>query len=311
MSTAHSPLRYPGGKQVLGRLLCHLLHLNGLGGGTYAEPYAGGCGAALWLLFGEYVNRILINDADFRLYCLWESILRRSEQLAELIERTVPNTAEWERQREIYFAPSHFSRLRVGFATFFLNRCNRSGIIARGGMIGGRSQSGVWRIDARYNGKELANRVRKIAIFRDRITLTRLDALDFIKGIEADTAGASRTFVYLDPPYYRKGSQLYLNFYDPEDHALVAAAMRKRRAFRWVMTYDNVPEIRRLYREFNVVTFNVDYSTRNGSLGREVMIYPDGLRFPGTWTARIPRQYITAADGVTIPTEGQALRRRR
>lgn len=304
MSIAHSPLRYPGGKQVLARVLSHLLRLNGLTGGTYAEPYAGGGGAALWLLFGEYVDRILINDADKRVFWFWESILKRTGKFLELLYSTSPTPDEWKRQRDIYLAPSYYTPVRVAFATFFLNRCNRSGIIARGGMIGGKQQTGHWKIDARYNKEELAKRIRKIALFRDRISLTNYDALEVIKRIDAEPVKAARTFVYFDPPYYKKGSQLYLNFYDPEDHTLVAAAMRKKHGFNWVMTYDNVPEIRRLYSTMNMVSFDLDYSAKNGRIGKEVLIYPDSLRFPSRWVSRIPPRYVTAADCVSIPTEG-------
>ncbi len=304
MSVVHSPLRYPGGKQVLARVLSHLLRLNGLIGGTYAEPYAGGGGAALWLLFGEYVDRILINDADKRVFYFWESILNRTGKFLDLLTSTKPTPDEWHRQRDIYLAPSYYTPLRVGFATFFLNRCNRSGIISRGGMIGGKRQNGRWKIDARYNRVELAKRIRKIALFRDRIVISKLDALDFIDGIDADPGKAARTFVYLDPPYFKKGSQLYLNFYDPEDHAFVAAALRKKRRFQWVMTYDNVPEIRRLYRTMNLISFDLDYSANNGRIGKEVLIYPDLLRFPSRWVRRIPSRYVTAADGIAIPVEG-------
>lgn len=304
MSIAHSPLRYPGGKQVLARVLSHLMRLNGLAGGTYAEPYAGGGGAALWLLFGEYVDRILINDFDRRVFAFWDAVLNRTKSFLRLLQTTDPTPAEWEQQREIYLTPSYYSPLRVGFSAFFLNRCNRSGIISGAGMIGGKDQTGRWKIDARYNKGELAKRVQKIARFRERIVLSNEDALDFLDRIEADPTAAAKTFVYLDPPYYRKGSQLYLNYYEPKDHTKVAKALRRPRLFKWAMTYDNVPEIRALYRAFNLVSFDLDYSAKNGQVGKEVLIYPDDLRFPQRWNSRIPPRYVTAADGVAIPIEG-------
>ena len=288
----------------MARVLAHVIRMNNLTGGNYAEPYAGGGGAALWLLFGEYVDRILINDADPGVTAFWSAILRRTDDFLELLERTPITPAEWRKQKDIYRFQSHHSQVRVGFATFFLNRCNRSGIISRGGMIGGKEQTGEWKIDARFNRAELARRVRRIALYKDRIELSRLDALDFLDRIGADTALAARTFVYLDPPYFRKGSQLYLNFYDPEDHAKVAKALTRERRFRWVMSYDNAPEIRKLYRSLNQRTFDLEYSANNGRIGKEVLIYPDTVRFPAKWVQRVPRAYVTAADGVAIPAEG-------
>lgn len=304
MSVVHSPLRYPGGKQVLARILSHVIRINGLAGGTYAEPYAGGAGAALWLLFGEYVDRILINDADVRVFKFWESVLRRTDDFLELLDGTKPTPAEWRRQKEIYRYQSHYPALRVGFATFFLNRCNRSGVIDRGGMIGGNKQTGNYKIDARYNKEELAKRIRKIAMFKDRIAVSKEDGLRFIDRIGSDTANAGKTFVYLDPPYYVKGSQLYLSFYDEADHAALAKALRNERRFKWVLSYDNAPEVRALYKGMSQATFTLEYSANNGRMGDEVMIYPDTLHFPKRWKRTIPSKYVTAADGIEIPVEG-------
>src|SRR2546423_380701 len=143
MSIAHSPLRYPGGKQILSRLIAHLMELNGAAGGTYVEPFAGGAGVALALLFGEHVARVLINDADPCIYACWKSIVYKTDKFLKLLHDTPATVDEWERQRRIYQNPKRYSETTVGFATFFLNRCNRSGIIASGGPIGGRDQRGT------------------------------------------------------------------------------------------------------------------------------------------------------------------------
>src|SRR5207302_1863340 len=112
--------RYPGGKQVLANVLAHVISLNGLQGGTYAEPYAGGAGAALALLFGENVSRIMINDADRCIYAFWNSVLRETDAFLRLLQRATLNVREWERQRKVYKNAKQHSALEVGFATFFL-----------------------------------------------------------------------------------------------------------------------------------------------------------------------------------------------
>ena len=56
MGITHSPLRYPGGKSILSPLLGNFIEINNLLDGIYIEPYAGGAGAALKLLFSEYVT---------------------------------------------------------------------------------------------------------------------------------------------------------------------------------------------------------------------------------------------------------------
>lgn len=299
MATSYSPLRYPGGKQILARVLAHLVRLNGATGGTYAEPYAGGAGAALALLYGEHVHRILINDADACVYAFWKAVLTETDQFVDLV-RTKPLTVrEWERQRAIYQNPGSHSQLRLGFATFYLNRCNRSGIISNAGPIGGKNQAGRWKIDARFTRDELERRIRKIAVYSERISVTNLDAIDFLQDHIAPLAASEKPFVYLDPPYYAKASGLYLNYYEPGDHALLAGFLKKA-TFPWVLSYDNVPEIRALYASHRQVTFDLGYSARECRVGKEVLVLKRRFTFPGAWSSRIPSEFITAADRIAI-----------
>ena len=302
MATSHSPLRYPGGKQILSRVLAHLVALNKRGGGIYAEPYAGGAGAALSLLYGGHVNHLMLNDADKRIYAFWKSILDETDAFLRLL-RDVPLTpTEWRRQREIYQRSAEYSRLRVGFATFYLNRCNRSGIIGNAGMIGGLKQTGKWKLDARFNRQVLAERIERVASYRHRIKVSPFDAITFLKRLAKHPTMADRGFVYLDPPYFGKGSQLYLNHYHADDHQALASHLAAGVPFKWVMSYDNVTSIRKLYRTgFSQVTFNLGYSASEFRVGTELLIHDDTLRFPIAWGRRIADAFITAADRVRRP----------
>ncbi|MCC6553653.1 MAG: DNA adenine methylase [Polyangiaceae bacterium] len=304
MSVAFSPLRYPGGKQILSRILAHLVQINKYQGGIYVEPYCGGAGAALSLLFCEYVDRLMLNDADPNVHGFWHAILHDTESFLRLLHDTPVSVEEWCRQRDIYRHPDGQTPLALGFATFYLNRCNRSGIIAGAGLIGGLEQRGKWKLDARFNRAELARRIERVAMYRDRIALSNLDAIVFLRERVSVAPIAGRAFVYLDPPYYVKGSQLYLNHYKPVDHANLAAFMKQQADFVWIMTYDNVPEVHGLYRRFRRVPFDLGYSARDWRVGREIMILKPGLIFPARWREKIPDRFISAADGLSIPRAG-------
>jgi len=293
---AFSPLRYPGGKQVLARVLARLIELNKCEGGVYAEPYAGGAGAALSLLFSEHVSHLLLNDADISIHAFWHALLNRTDQFLKMTRDTPLTLEEWQRQRAVYLRRRGPTSLRLGFATFYLNRCNRSGIIGNAGPIGGHSQSGEWGIDARFNRAGLTARVERIAAYRDRISLFNLDALDFLREQVATRAEASRAFVYLDPPYFGKGSQLYLNYYRDEDHKALAEYMRLPHDFQWAMSYDDAPEVRRLYRGFRRIPFNLGYSARDRRQGKEILIAMRSLVLPSGWKRRIPDRIISTAD---------------
>ena len=156
----YSPLRYPGGKRKLANFIALLYRTNGLLDGEYAEVYAGGGAVALTLLYGEYAQRIHINDLDRGVYAFWSVARDRTDELARLIRAAKLDMDEWERQRAVQFADNP-DPLDLAFSTFYLNRTNRSGIIT-GGVIGGRQQNGNWKIGARYNAKDLTRRVERI-----------------------------------------------------------------------------------------------------------------------------------------------------
>ncbi|MDO5693553.1 MAG: DNA adenine methylase [Pseudomonadota bacterium] len=265
-----TPLRYPGGKGRLGPWLAEVLRHNRISGGTYVEPYAGGAGAALFLLLSGYVNRIVINDADPLVYAFWKAATVETSALAEMIRSTPVNMLTWGTQKEIIAAPERHSQLELGFATFFLNRTNRSGIIA-GGVIGGRDQRGPFKLDARYNKGDLVARIEKIGSMAAHIGVTNHDALDLLHLADSHVEG--KGLIYLDPPYFHKGSLLYRNHYKPDDHAAICDKVRELRS-AVLVSYDNAQPIRTLYADIPYEEFSLRYSTHSARPhSTEVMFY--------------------------------------
>ena len=204
---------------------------------------------------------------------------------------------EWRHQREIYQHPGRHGQLRLGFATFFLNRCNRSGILVKGGPIGGYEQQGRWLIDARFNRITLRNRIEKIELYRDRIEIHNLDALEFLRKIVHPIASKKDScLVYLDPPYYVKGRELYLNAYDDTDHAALAKYLKKTSFFNWILTYDNVPQIYELYADYEPNPFELSYSASRWRIGREIMINDPRLILPSNLPGISHETHIKAAE---------------
>ena len=244
---------------------------------TYAEPYAGGAAIALELLFHDYVSKIHINDLSRPIFAFWHSVLNETDRLCALVCDTPLRIDSWDEQKKIFAGAGEHDDLAVGFAAFFLNRTNRSGIL-NGGIIGGRDQTGPWKIDARFNRRELIFRIQEIAKLGKRICLSRVDAIDFLKA--GVLKWPEKTLIYLDPPYYVKGRDLYYDFYKPEDHAEVADFVTTTMfQHRWIVSYDNAPEIRALYRGFQRIVYDIGYSAGPTSPeGREVMFFSDGMR---------------------------------
>lgn len=282
-----SPLRYPGGKGALSNFMKVIVSQNDLLDGEYTEVYAGGAGIAWTLLLEEYVRRIHINDLDKALMAFWFCVIQSTEDLCRLIRDTPVTIDEWYRQRTVQKHAVDHSMLELGFSTFFLNRTNRSGIL-KGGVIGGKKQSGKWKLDARFNRKDLIRRIQRIAQYSNRIRLYNLDATYFIRQILPTLP--QDNLVYLDPPYYRKGQDLYENHYRQDDHRQIADLVRQHIKQPWIVSYDAAPEIIALYEGYQQLSYSISYSAQDRYAGAEVIIY-DRLRVPrvsNPATAKIP-----------------------
>ncbi len=266
-----TPLRYPGGKTSLFQFFDETIKANRWSDVKYVEPYAGGAGAALSLLLLEKVQSIVINDLDLAVYAFWKSILDDSEQIVKRIEKTPITVNEWLKQKAIY-NNSKNDIVSLGFATLFLNRTNRSGIM-NAGPIGGMRQNGNYEIDARFNKQAIIDKIKLIAFYRDRITVSNCDGIEVIRKYRNN----SHAFLYVDPPYYAKGADLYMNAFSPDDHRKLAKILNKSLGAKWILTYDNVPRIRELYAQRKIDSFSLNYSAHHATTATELMVFSDAI----------------------------------
>lgn len=266
-------------------LVIHFLKENGLFYGEYAEPFAGGCGIAMTLLVNDLVSKVYINDIDKAIHDFWACVLRHSDDLCELIETVSVTIEERTRQRKIFLGEIKANIVQRGFATLFLSRTNRSGIL-RGGVIGGKDQTGNYKLDCRFNREDLVRKISRIAAHRHQIALSRLDAKTFLETVVATSN--EKTLVNLDPPYFVRGPELYTNFYKHEDHALLARAVAALKR-RWIVTYDDAPEIRKLYSGFPTYSSKLQYYAQDKRAGSELLVVDPRLVVPrGFGLARLP-----------------------
>lgn len=273
-----SPLRYPGGKSAMTGLLGAIRRMNNLGDYSIAEPFAGGAGASLGLLYLEETPSVLINDVDPAIHDFWWSLLNKSSLFIRKLDAVPVSVDEWRKQRKIYRSTARASRIGRGFSAFYLNRCNRSGIVMNGGPIGGIEQAGKWKIDARFNKEDLRRRCEKVYEFRDRISVSNNDGLEFISEV-----CRGKTFLFIDPPYFEKGSSLYLNSLDEAYHQRLASKLKRLTSVAWVLTYDDCQEIRDMYSGWaSVKSFDLRYTASERRKGKELMITPKGLSLPST-----------------------------
>lgn len=276
----YSPLRYPGGKRRLSWFVVRLLEFNRLKDIQYVEPFAGGASLALALLFEEHVSAIHINDLSRPVYAFWHSILNDSEGFCRKIERAEISMREWQVQRSIYESRDQANLEDLGFAAFFLNRTNRSGIIG-GGVIGGKKQTGKWLLNARFGKEELIQRIRRIGRHSSRINLYNQEGAKFTQEIIPNLG--SNTFVFFDPPYIEKGQKLYLNNYNLADHQRLEKQICQL-SQPWLVTYDYDGAMRnQFYGDYQRLAFELSYTTQTRGKGKEALFLSSGLRLPDDW----------------------------
>jgi DNA adenine methylase len=268
--TVHTPLRYPGGKTRLAGFLRRVIESGNWGNRDFVEPYAGGAGVALALLHANVVPRIIINDLDPRIHAFWTSVTQHGAEFLARFDATHVGLDEWQRQRDLYRHADPLDTVTLGFATFFLNRTNRSGIM-NAGVIGGQGQAGRYKLDARYNRTELRAKLEWIVLNAGRIVVSNRDGAELLD----ECLSSQGVFAYIDPPYFDKGSFLYMNGFVAQSHAALAQILWKNRRGPWVLTYDNAPDIRKLYMGLYQGTFSLPYSAHKASLAKERMVLSD------------------------------------
>ncbi|GIN81366.1 DNA adenine methylase [Bacillus subtilis] len=272
---SYSPLRYPGGKSKTYDYIKLLIKMNKCT--SYIEPFAGGAGVALKLLLNGDVKRIIINDYDRSIFAFWYSVLYETEEIIDRIRKTDITMETWYKQKEVQKRKDSVSLIDLGFSTLFLNRTNRSGII-KAGVIGGKNQNGIYKMDCRFSKEDIIKKIKNIAIYRDFIQVNNMDAIDFIDKIIPKTRNS---FTFFDPPYFNKGPSLYTNFYSENDHLILSEKIKKTlRNRKWIVTYDMCDQIKKMYNDLNYIEFYLTYTAQRKTQGKEYMFFSKKTKVP-------------------------------
>lgn len=266
-----NPLRYPGAKSKLYDYVKKLLEVEGLTGCTFYEPFAGSASLSWMLLEENVVDNVVINEKDPLLYHFWKAVFENTEGLIQKIEQTEISIDTWKECAK-YKELSHLidkASVEIGYAGLFLNRTNFSGIL-KANPIGGIEQKSDYKIDCRFNKKKVIEAIRSIAGFANRVTVSNEDAVEFMRRALKYKRNR-KTFVYIDPPYYKEGPGLYRYFFTEKQHQELAEFI-KTKAFPWLLSYDDVNEIRKLYNRRTCVNLYLDYSVKTSKKGKEILI---------------------------------------
>jgi len=273
---AASPFRYPGGKGFLSPFLEEQIRERfGSSKAAFAEPYCGGAGSALNLLVDGAVEQIHLNDADHRIYSAWRAILLETDRFLEQLTIIQPTLQFWEEcLHKLHEKPEAAYDFEVGFSTFFVNRTSRSGVVLGSGPIGGYSQDGKWKIDARLNKEALARKISRIGQMRESIFLTNMDGLEFCQSLAREQV-LHKTLLFVDPPYVQAGGRLYFDGMTLAKHDALAEWLLGGTAPHWILTYDDHPVVRENYGSLREYRIQVRYSLGKRRLEKELLYMSD------------------------------------
>lgn len=242
----YSPLRYPGGKRQMVSFFADLLKINDLVPlEVFVEPFAGGAAVSLHLLASGLVEKVVLADLDPLVYAFWHQACFATEELIEDLTNAPVKLEEWHRLR----ANPGTTLREKAYACLFLNRTSYSGILqGRAGPIGGQKQQSNYKIDCRFPKKELANRIRRIGKFAAEGRILAVLPYDVEVTVQwvTDQLDNLRYVMYLDPPFWAKGSRLYRHAFSQKDHERLARLLKGIDA-PWVLSYDHHHEIIELY----------------------------------------------------------------
>lgn len=264
-----SPLRYPGSKADLVPVVARILCDCGLAGKPLVEPYAGSASVSLGLVEAGIVPSAVIGEQDPLLYSLWRAVFESTDELLERFMDLPINLETWHQMRPLLQIKDPFATkdpVELGLAGLFFNRANFSGIL-NGGPIGGMGQKSEYKIDCRTNKDEIISRILAISTLHKQITVHFGDAVTLIQ----NRRNRSRDILYVDPPYYVQGENLYRYYYRLKDHKRLAEALTETKA-KCLVSYDDHPVIEFLYEGFNIRRHAFRYSARKPKSHNELLI---------------------------------------
>lgn len=272
--------RYPGGKKkIRNNIKTKLLELSSHSSEPlqYREPFFGG--GSIGLLFlseSATTNSIWINDKDISLCCLWTAIINYADEFLELVDEFEPTVEKFYSIKEellklTEMPMTKFGILDIAIKKLAIHQISFSGLGTKsGGPLGGKDQKSKYGIDCRWSPNHIN---KKVLMLHKQFSNIHIENscctnLDFQTVIDNNL---SKSLIYLDPPYYVKGNELYQFGFTIDDHIRLSNCLKNSEHI-WLLSYDDCPEIRELYSWANIEELEVKYSIAGATKKGELLI---------------------------------------
>jgi DNA adenine methylase len=242
-----SPLRYPGGKSAVAKKLVELIPQDVE---SYIEPFLGGGSVMLEVLSSRPdIKVVLGSDSYLPLIKFWVTI-QNKDMCKELVKE-----ATWIRELDDHYIVEVCKAIkRAGVSTaldfYLVNRCSFSGSTEKGGISPGLTRFTQKQIDSLLKYPGILGGVGTIIAYRDY-----KQALDYATKYD---------FLFLDPPYIEISKLYKEDSSSLEFHKTLGQEVSKSNA-RWMMTINDHPLARELYKDYNIEMLDMTYGMRKSS----------------------------------------------
>ncbi|MCJ7577102.1 MAG: DNA adenine methylase [candidate division Zixibacteria bacterium] len=288
-ATNLSPLRYPGSKRRLVTYLYEILQHNGIQPNVLVEPFVGGGSVVLYFLKNKIVEKAIISDKDRLIYSFWYVLFSDTKYLINFIKNVKINLRNFQNYKTIAKRVEDYPEKILAEACIFLNRTSFSGIMTDSvGPLGGYKQTSDYKISCRFNKEKIIEKIKVISSFRRKVVVLPYDWKDTIEYAEnwlLKRKRLNKAFFYFDPPFFNKACDLYRKYFSIEDHKRFCDFILSLK-YDWVLSYDDAPEIRRMYKRNGNAPMHVEmpYSINSGGrrLEKELIITPLSLPRPAS-----------------------------
>lgn len=308
-------MRYPGGKgklsnEILGCIKNYYRKNNCFDTCEYVEPFLGAGSIGLSLIEQCPIKNICINDRDKGMSSLWTAIIYYPDQLCEMVDSFQPSVNTFFEYKDSlrdykilhdasvgmtmtvqdyincteYFTKEDSIRnvVKTALMKLAIHQMSYSGLgTVAGGPIGGKSQSSNYKIDCRWNAKSIKNKIKKIHKLLSNINIRYKSCSHYdwasiiLDCYRLYDNGNYECFVYLDPPYYKKGPELYQFHFNEYDHLSLSNCLKDFK-HPWLLSYDNVDEIKQLYSWAKIKELSINYTINTSRNNKELLIvHPD------------------------------------
>lgn len=204
-------------------------------------------------------NAEVINDRNGEVVNLFRILQRHYPQFMDTLKFQITSRREFERLKAC--DPATLTDLERAARFLYLQR------LAFGGKVAGQNFGVSIGRPARFNLNQLAPALEDVHERLSGVVLENLDWQDFI-----DRYDRPETLFYLDPPYWGSEDDYGKTLFGRDQFALMADRLGRIKG-RFIMSINDVPQIRDIFGEFDFREVDLTYSVSGkGTAAKELII---------------------------------------